>query len=87
MVLVIPVTLLKDSFYDPSLPNNFNYATLGKIIANKIFDHIFEPRNNITVIDEETHNSNTWWISDGFESAINCLIREFSDFRGLEVSV
>ncbi|KAJ3649737.1 hypothetical protein Zmor_021461 [Zophobas morio] len=77
--LVIPAAVLRDVFYNPKLPNYFNYATVGKALAQAIFEHVFD-LNNESATDEDNDNYNSFRTLDIFESAVKCLTKESSSY-------
>ncbi|RZB38693.1 Peptidase M13 N domain containing protein [Asbolus verrucosus] len=80
--MVIPAALLRDAFYNPNLPNYLNYGTLGRVLAHEIFDHIF---NSTALVDDDNSNYNSWRVSDIFDGAVKCLIKESSYFHNSEL--
>lgn len=82
--LVIPASLLKDSFYNPNLPSYFNFATLGRAVAKEIFNLIFSDHfefSDMGYPDSDRLESNL------FENAVKCLLKEATYFHNYEVTV
>ena len=84
---MIPAAVLRDVFYNPKLPNYFNYATVGKALAQAIFEHVFD-LNNESATDEDNDNYNSFRTLDIFESAVKCLTKESSSYmHNAEVAI